>query len=66
MASGLTNILNKALPYVVGSKTTAPIPLNVKLMLDADFKKTIFKTTAIAAAGLLLGMTISAYIRSRK
>lgn len=57
------NILQR-LPYnyIVGGKDTAPIPFDVKLSLDADFKKTVVKSSLIFASGIAFGMGLNALL----
>jgi hypothetical protein len=57
--SVIGNILkNTTIPYTVGGKDASPIPLNVKLSIDPDFKKTVLIATGILGLGIGLGIGI--------
>lgn len=66
----ITDLL-KGIPYTykVGEKSSSALPVNVKLALDADFKKTVTKWMWIGslsiAAGIATGIVISNSKKSR-
>lgn len=63
-------IKNKSVPYnyVVGQKSTgsSPIPFDVKLSIDPDFKKTVIKVGSIFSVGIALGIAAGIYSSKKR
>lgn len=61
-------LLKKAIPYTykIGSKTgESGIPMNVKVSIDTDFKKTVIKGISILSGGIALGI-IAGFLITKK
>lgn len=55
----LTNLINTTVPYVVGSKTASSgLPVNVKVSIDPDLKKSLFKIAAMFTVGVGIGVAV--------
>jgi hypothetical protein len=63
-----TSIRSGRIPYnyKVGSKSKSSLPVDVKLSLDQDFKKTIVKSVTIFAVGTALGIAAGIVISKSK
>lgn len=66
----LTKLLNKGIPYkyVAGAKSepsSGGFPVDVTISFDPELKSTLFKTAAIGATGIAIGMAVQALIKYR-
>jgi len=55
---GLIDVINGLTKqsYTVGGPASKPLPVELTLKLDPDFKKTIIKTALIFSAGVAIGV----------
>lgn len=51
--------------YTVGGPASKPLPVELTLKLDPDFKKTVIKSVCILSAGVVIGVATGVAISSR-
>ncbi len=51
--------------YKVGEKGGKPMPFDVKLSIDADFKKTVIKSVTIFSLGIAAGI-VAGFVITKK
>jgi hypothetical protein len=61
----LNTLLNPTVPYTVGSKSSG-FPVNVNLMIDKDFKNTVYKTAGIISLGIAIGVFAGVVYNKKK
>jgi len=60
------SILDTAYKYVIGAKDSKPLPVNVQLSIDKDFKNTLFKVVGILSIGVMGGIATGIVISKTK
>lgn len=57
----LNAAIQKRIPttYTVGGKQSSGIPMDIRLSLDPDFKKTVLIGTSMLSLGIAVGLALS-------